>query len=177
MKRIFGLILLALAVWFGTNIAKKMSAPDSGPPRTGSAAYQAGQKAGGALAVVVTAGMGLLGLWLLISGGGDYVPAPPPPKRSPAAPAEIPPARDPSLRGAHNTFASNPARLKLNAGQWLAANPWIIVACSILAFVGAVVALIKLPVGIVLIVTAGIVLLIQVRGDDQNNRSEEHTSE
>src|ERR1041384_3758021 len=68
MKRIFGLILLALTVLFATNIAKKISAGDSGTARTGDAAYDAGKKAGGVLAIAVTAGLGLLGLRLLFSG-------------------------------------------------------------------------------------------------------------
>jgi len=153
MKRILGLILLILAILGSVNYVKRLSSGNQ-PRPTGNAAYDSGQQVGTVLVPIVLAVMGLFGLRWLISGDGDYQPAPAPARRSTAG--------NPSLSGRHDTFASNPALLKLRAVSWLAAKPIIPIASASLALIGFVLLFIKLPVGIVLIVTSGIVLFRQV---------------
>lgn len=161
MKRIFGLILLVLAMVGAVNAVKRFSSGQGEIRTTGNAAYDSGQKAGRMLVPVVLGGMGLLGLWLLFS-GSDYEPARPAPvRRAPAV--RRPPPGNPSLRGGQDTFASNPALLRLNAGQWLAANPLVMIVPSVLAIAGLIVLLIKVPVGIALVITAAGVMILQVR--------------
>ncbi len=77
-------------------------------------------------------------------------------------PPSIPPGA-PSLRGAQNTFASNPALLKLATGAWLAANPAVIAVASVVALAGVVILFFKVVPGLVLLLTAGIVAFNAVR--------------
>lgn len=153
MKKLLGLVLLALAI-FGTVKVVGNTSKQSAPMRSGNSAYDAGRKAGQYCAPLFFVAIGIFGLRLLLQ-SDDSRPAPPP-RRTPAA-------GDPSLRVGGNTFASNPALLRLNSGQWLAANPWVIVVSSCFAAAGVVVFFIKLPVGIVLLLTAGVVLFRELR--------------
>lgn len=76
---------------------------------------------------------------------------------------DLPPPGDPSLRGGQDTFASNPACLKLSAIHWLAANPSAIYVALGMAVAGIVVVFIKLPVGVVLLLSAVFFLFREVR--------------
>jgi hypothetical protein len=69
-------------------------------------------------------------------------------------PGDQPPPPDPSLRGGQNTFATNPAMLKLNAGPWLAANPSTIYVTLGFVLVGLVVIFFKWLPGTALLVAA-----------------------
>jgi hypothetical protein len=114
VRKIFGIICLALACFGAFNLAKSLT---SGQNQTssGSAAYDSGRKTGRFLAPII---MGALGLWLLTS--ESSVRTSPPPR---TAPGNLPPAGHPSLKGGGETYASNPARLRLDAIKWLGSRP------------------------------------------------------
>lgn len=148
MKRIIGFALLILAIVGTVNFVRKLSQADTSPP-SDSSAYDSGKKAGKYSAPVVLLVIGLFGLKLLLSSDDER----------PAVPTRpMPAAGNPALRGAQNTFASNPALLKLNAGAWLAANPAVIIVVSVCALAGVVVLFFKVVPGLALMATAGIVL-------------------
>ena len=71
------------------------------------------------------------------------------------------------MRGDQNTFASNPAMLKLSTSGWLAANPWVLMAAGCLLVAGVMFLFIKLPVGIVLLLTAVILPVREIRAAKQ----------
>jgi hypothetical protein len=156
MKKIFGLLLIGLAIFCGVNWVRNVTRQQE-TKSSGSAAYDKGQKMGrysapGAIGVIF-----LWGLRLLLS--GDERPAPV--RR--AAGGALPRPGDPSLRGAQDTYASNPARLRIRAGPWLAANSWATIGSGGFALIGVVVLFIKWPVGLVLIVSAALALFKFVR--------------
>jgi hypothetical protein len=162
MKRILGLVLLLLAIAGMVNVVRKF-AEGGATQHSGSAAYDQGQKAGKYSAPVVLVALGLFGLWLLRS--DDMRPAPPSVRRSPGE-TLLPPGH-PSLRGGQGTVASNPAQLRLSIGQWLAANLWVIAVAAGMALIGVIFLFVKLPVGIVLLLAAGIFLFREVREAQQ----------
>jgi hypothetical protein len=164
MRRIIGLALLVLAIIGTVNVVRKFSQGDTAQP-TGNSAYDSGKKAGKYTAPVVLLVIGIFGLRLLLSSDGAR---PASPQRKPSSST---PAGDPSLRGAQNTFASNPALIDLNAGAWLAANPPVLIVASALAVAGLVLLFIKLVPGIVLVATAGIVLQRAFKEAKQKFRS------
>ena len=151
MKRIIGLVLVVLAI-VGTVGVIRNSSQGAATPATGNSAYDSGRQAGKKTAPVVLVVMGLVGLWLLLKSDDEMRPA--------APQRQAPAARSPSLRAGQNTFASNPALLRLNTGQWLAANSWVLIVSSCFAIAGVVFLFIKLPVAIVLLITA-IILIVQ----------------
>jgi len=158
MKRLIGLALVVLAIIGGVNVVRNYSKNDTSQA-TGNTAYDSGRKAGKYTAPVVIVVIGLIGLWMLLQ-SDDMRPATPP-QRTPSR--NMPPPGDPSLRGGQNTFASNPARLQLNTGAWLAANPTVVIITSCVALAGLIVLFIKVVPGIVLFVTAGIVLFRAIK--------------
>lgn len=151
MKRIIGLALLILALIGTVNFVRKLSSDDAAPP-SGSSAYDSGKKAGKFTAPVVLVALGIFGLKLLLSSDDERPAAPV--RRTPGS--AVAPGQ-PALRGGQDTFASNPARLKLNAGAWLAANPAVIAVIGGVTLAGVVVLFLKPVAGIALLVTAGIV--------------------
>lgn len=159
MKRIIGLVLLVLAIAGLVNVVPKFLAGDT-PKTTGNAAYDRGRKVGQYAAPVVLVLLGLFGLRLLLQSDED-APAPPPVRRNPLR--SSPPPGDASLRGGQDTFASNPGMIRLNTVSWLAANPWLVFVAAGLVLVGLAVLFIKLPVGIVLLLSAGVLLFNGVR--------------
>jgi len=159
MKRIILLALLVFAI-IGTISVGRSSSQNSPAPDTGNSAYDSGRKAGKIAVPVVLAVLGLFGLRRLLSSKDDR-PAAPPTRR--AATGGTPAPGDPSLRGGQNTYASNPARLQPSAGQWLAANPWVIIVASGLGLTGLVLLFIKPPAGIVLLVAAAMLVVRQTR--------------
>lgn len=85
MKRVFGLLLLILAIAGMVNVVRKFANASPTPSSSGSAAYDRGARVGRYSAPGVLVMLGLLGLrWLLQSDDGRPVAAPP---------RRIPPAR------------------------------------------------------------------------------------
>jgi len=80
-----------------------------------------------------------VGLRLLLSGGSAGTVARPLPKRAT------------NLPGGPDTVASNPARLDLNYGQWLAAHPTHIGFFAVLAFGGLILLAVKWQAGLILL--------------------------
>ena len=154
MKRIIGLVLVVLAI-VGTVGVIRNSSQGAATPATGNSAYDSGRQAGKKTAPVVLVVMGLVGLWLLLKSDDEMRPA--------APQRQAPAARSPTLRAGQNTFASNPALLRLNTGQWLAANSWVLIVSSCFAIAGVVFLFIKLPVAIVLLITAIILIVRKTR--------------
>lgn len=163
MKRIFGLFLLVLAIVGTVNFVRKFAQDKDVQAQTQtsvSAAYQQGQKIGKYSAPFLVVLLGIYGLRLLL-GSDESTPAAPTIRRSP--PSHLPPLDDPSLRGGQDTLASNPARLRISAWQWLAANPSTIFVALSVAVGGLVVVFIKFPIGAVLLVSVGIFLFNEIR--------------
>jgi hypothetical protein len=166
MKRIFGLFLLVLAIVGTVNFVRKFAQDKDVQAQTqtsGSAAYQQGQKIGKYSAPFLVVLLGIYGLRLLLSSdeSAPASPAAPTVHRSPTS--NLPPPGYPSLRGGQDTFATNPAMLKLSAGQWLAANPSTIYVALGMAVVGLAVVFIKFPIGAVLLVSSVIFLFNEIR--------------
>ncbi len=163
MKRIFGLFLLVLAIVGTVNFVRKLAQDKDVQAQTqtsGSAAYQQGQKIGKYSAPFLVVLLGIYGLRLLL-GSNESTPAAPTNRRSPASP--LPTPDDPSLRGGSDTLASNPARLRISAWPWLAANSSTIYVALSVAVVGLAVVFIKFPIGAVLLVSSGIFLFNEIR--------------
>jgi hypothetical protein len=163
MKRIFGLFLLVLAIVGTVNFVRKFAQDKDVQAQTqtsGSAAYQQGQKIGKYSAPFLVVLLGMYGLRLLL-GSNESTPAAPTIRRSPTSP--LPPLDDPSLRGGSDTLASNPARLRISAWPWLAANSSTIYVALSMAVVGLAVVFIKFPIGAVLLVSSGIFLFNEIR--------------
>ena len=163
MKRIIGLLLLVLAIAGTVNVVRQFvqgKDTQAQTQTTGNAAYEKGRKVGKYSAPFVLVLLGIYGLRLLLS-SGESAPAAPAIRHSPTS--NLPPPGDPSLRGGQGTFASNPAMLKLSAGQWLAANPSTIYVALGMAVVGLAVVFIKFPIGAVLLVSSGIFLYREIR--------------
>jgi hypothetical protein len=118
VKRIFGIICLVLACVGIFNQFKFIldNKPDSS---SGSKAYDSGKKIGryGAPGVLLA-----IGIRLLLS--GDSSRSSSMPRRTSNS---LPPPGDPSLRGGMNTFASNPARLRLDWMKWIASRTDLII--------------------------------------------------
>ena len=163
MKRIFGLFLLVLAIVGTVNFVRKLAQGNdiqAQTQTTGSAAYQQGQKIGKYSAPFLVVLLGIYGLRLLLS-SDESAPATPAIRRSPTS--NLPPPGHPSLRGGQDTLASNPARLRISAWQWLAANSWTIYAALGLAVAGLAVVFVKFPVGAVLLLSSVIFLYREIR--------------
>ena len=159
MKPIIGIVLLILAVAGGANFIRN-AGRNHDTQSSGSAAYDQGRKAGKYTAPVVLAALGLLGIRLLLQSGGARGPAP---ERRAGTDGSLPRARDPSLRGGQNTFASNPGLIRLNLASWMAANPWVPIVAGTLALTGAIMFLFSWPVGLVLCGSAAVFLDREIR--------------
>jgi hypothetical protein len=164
MKRIIGLILVVLAIVGTVGVVVNFARDKDSQTQTQTAvsdAYKQGQKIGKYLAPVLVVVLGICGLRLLM--GSDEAPRPTTPaiRRSPTS--SLPPPGDPSLRGGQDTFASNPAMLRISAWQWLAANPSTIYVYLGTAVVGLAVVFIKFPIGAVLLVSAVIIFFNEIR--------------
>lgn len=164
MKRIIGLVLVMLAIAGTIGVVRKFAQDKDAPARTqtsGSAAYQQGQKVGKYSAPFLMVLLGIYGLRLMMSSSDAPRPTEPAVRRSPTS--HLPPPGDPSLRGGQDTFATNPAMLKLSAWQWLAANPSAIYVALGMAVVGLAVMFIKFPIGAVLLASSVIFLYREIR--------------
>ncbi len=151
MKRIFGFLLLLLSLVGLAGVV--LHAMEGDPPHPkGNAAYEQGQEIGKFAAPVVCVVLGVIGLGLILS--DDARPAPPP-RRNPVTGLR---PGDHSLRGGQNTFASNPARLQLNAVRWLAANPWVPAVAAAMGFLGFIFLFIRVTAGVVLLLAAAIIV-------------------
>ena len=77
--------------------------------------------------------------------------------------SDLPPPGHPSLRGDLNTFASNPAMLRISIWEWLAANPSTIYVALGMAVAGMAVVFVKFPIGAVLLGSSVVFLFREIR--------------
>lgn len=131
MKRLLGLILLILAIVGTIGVAKNLSKGDA-IKQTGNAAYDNGQRVGRYSGPGVLAAMLVYGLRLLFS--SDDSSKPPPPRRNPIG-SNLPPP-DPRLRGALDTYASNPGRLRPNLLKWFGTRPGLLALYAFMLLFG-----------------------------------------
>lgn len=161
MRKIVGIIFIVLAVISGINVVRQLT---TGEPdrRRGTEAYERGRLVA-KFAPIFLLG---LGLWMLRGSRPDFTP---PPARTVSGSARPPalPAGHPALRGGQDTFATNPAQLQVSFARWLAVHPVVPTMLAILILAGVGLLFVKYQVGIILLLSAGIVFW-------QNHRETKH---
>jgi hypothetical protein len=161
MRKIVGILFIVLAVISGINVARQLAAGEPDRQR-GNEAYERGRSAAKVAPIFLLG----LGLWMLRGSRPDFTPPPPRPISSSARPPTLP-AGHPDLRGGQDTFATNPAQLQVSFGRWLAVHPVVPTIIAILILAGVGLLFVKYQVGIILLLSAGIVFW-------QNHREIKH---
>jgi hypothetical protein len=159
MKRIIGVVLLLVAIAGAANLVLN-GGKSHATQLSGNSAYDKGRKAGQYTAPIGLAALGFFGVLLLLQ---SRVTPQDQPQSGGGSATELPRARDPSLRGGQNTFASNPGLIRLKSGDWLSANPRVAVVAGCLALSGGIILLLSPPVGFALCCLAAFFLSRQVR--------------
>jgi hypothetical protein len=161
MRKIVGILFVVLAVISGINVARQLAAGEPDRQR-GNEAYERGRSAAKVAPIFLLG----LGLWMLRGSRPDFTPPPPRPISSSARPPTLP-AGHPDLRGGQDTFATNPAQLQVSFGRWLAVHPAVPAMLAILVLAGVGLLFVKYQVGIILLLSVGIVFW-------QNHREIKH---